>query len=108
MKRTIVTLALGAVAGLPASAQVATPIPPQTLDWHGDPKAPNISGVWVRDDAASRSAASREGWAPWPPPSSPRSLPYGASGLPMPRPASGRTTRSGGAYRRACRASRPV
>ena len=74
MNRTIVTLnlCLSAVASLPASAQMATPIPPQTLSWHGDPKAPDISGVWVRDDAASQAAGSKEGWLPWPPPLKPK------------------------------------
>jgi hypothetical protein len=53
--------ALGAVA----TAQ-QSPAAPAVVSWYGDPSAPNISGVWVRTDAAERG--SKEGWKPWPPP----------------------------------------
>lgn len=46
-------------------------VPPQKLSWHGDPAAPDISGVWVRAGNAGGSA-SKEGWLPWPPPLKPR------------------------------------
>ncbi len=55
------TVALAAVAG---AAQV---LPPEKLSWYGDPKAPDLSGVWVRVDTPSTSA-SKEGWLPWPAP----------------------------------------
>ena len=52
-----------------AAPQAAAPgaIPPQPLSWHGDAKAPDISGVWVRVDAPA-GAGSKEGWTPWAPP----------------------------------------
>ena len=56
-----------ALAG-PALAQVPTPLPPQRLSWYGDPKAPDLSGVWVRGDKQPGSSKSDEGWLPWPPP----------------------------------------
>lgn len=55
--------------GTPALAQ--TPAAPQKLSWYGDPKAPDLSGVWVRVDAADKAGSaskSKEGWLPWPPP----------------------------------------
>ncbi len=55
-----------ALAGL-AAAQTPAPAAPAKLDWHGDPKAPDISGVWVRADTQA-AGASKEGWGPWPPP----------------------------------------
>ena len=45
-------------------------IPPQKLSWYGDPKAPDISGVWVRSATEGKSP-SKEGWLPWPPPLKP-------------------------------------
>jgi hypothetical protein len=42
-------------------AQTPASSAPQRVDWYGDPKAPNISGVWVR-------VGTKEGWKPWPPP----------------------------------------
>jgi hypothetical protein len=57
-----------------AAAQTSPPgtLAPETLNWHGDSKAPDISGVWVRVDtpaAGSKDGAgSKEGWTPWPPP----------------------------------------
>lgn len=59
----------GAQTASEASRQATPPvlIPPQKLDWHGDAAAPDISGVWVRQDAEGKSA-SKEGWAPWAPP----------------------------------------
>ena len=53
------------------SAQLAVPIPPETLNWNGDPKAPDISGVWVRAEGPTGPLASKEGWLPWPPPLKP-------------------------------------
>ena len=41
------------------------------LSWYGDPKAPDLSGVWVRADAQGAASESREGWLPWPPPLKP-------------------------------------
>ncbi len=49
----------------------ADPIPAETLNWHGDPKAPDLGGVWVRASAGSPSP-SKEGWLPWPPPLTPK------------------------------------
>ena len=69
-------LALGA----PARAQAPLPLPAERLSWYGDPSAPDISGVWVRDAAADQAAAggaaskSKEGWTPWPPPLKPEFL----------------------------------
>ena len=60
-------------SGLQAFAQPPSPSRPEHLSWYGDPKAPDISGVWVRT-GASRSG-SKEGWTPWPPPLKP---PYDA------------------------------
>lgn len=56
----------------PAAAQSGAPvvIPPQKLSWYGDPKAPDISGVWVRSATEGKSP-SKEGWLPWPPPLKP-------------------------------------
>jgi len=53
-----------------AQAQAPVPAPVEKLSWYGDPKAPDISGVWVRDDqpGVNGNAASKEGWMPWPPP----------------------------------------
>lgn len=59
-----------ACAAVPAFAQDAAPqvLPPEKLDWHGDAKAPDISGVWVRVSTTAAKGASPEGWLPWPPP----------------------------------------
>jgi hypothetical protein len=56
-------------AGL-AFAAAETASMQSRLSWNGDPTAPDISGVWVRDAAANAVAAgaSREGWHPWPAP----------------------------------------
>ena len=44
-------------------------VPPEKLSWHGDPAAPDISGVWVRVDMpGSGTGNSKEGWLPWAPP----------------------------------------
>lgn len=53
-----------------AQAQAPLPAPVEKLSWHGDPKAPDISGVWVRADlpGADGVSTSKEGWTPWPPP----------------------------------------
>lgn len=71
------TCAAAVVGTGPVAAQSTAPvvIPPQTLSWYGDPKAPDISGVWVRSAAEGKSA-SKEGWLPWPPPLKP---PYAAT-----------------------------
>ena len=48
-----------------------TPTPAsEALNWYGDPKAPNLSGVWVRV-ATLDTSGSKEGWSPWPPPLKP-------------------------------------
>ena len=54
----------------PAQAQAPVPAFPEKLNWHGDPKAPDLGGVWVRADepGADGIARSKEGWTPWPPP----------------------------------------
>ena len=49
-----------------AALAVATGAAAAKLSWFGDPGAPDISGVWLRDAAAT--AGSKEGWTPWPPP----------------------------------------
>ena len=51
-----------------ALAQAPTPLPPQRLSWYGDPKAPDLSGVWVRAEVQPGTSKSKEGWSPWPPP----------------------------------------
>ena len=58
-----------ALAALSVPLGAATPRSTVTeqLSWYGDPKAPDLSGVWVRVDTPSRSG-SNEGWLPWPPP----------------------------------------
>ena len=69
--RTALVLAFLASCG-PATAQVPGDQvrPPEALSWHGDPQAPDISGVWVRMDQPS-PAGSKEDWHPWPPPLKP-------------------------------------
>ena len=57
------------VPGLQASAQPPAPSPPERLSCYGDPSAPDISGVWVRQP--SNGSGSKEGWEPWPPPLKP-------------------------------------
>jgi hypothetical protein len=58
--------------GIDASPQ--SPAAPEHLNWYGDASAPNLSGVWVRDQASDDVGASgsgrksKEGWRPWPPP----------------------------------------
>lgn len=51
-----------------AQAPADMPLPPSKLSWYGDPKAPDLSGVWVRADTQGVASASKEGWMPWPPP----------------------------------------
>jgi hypothetical protein len=64
--------ALCCAGGFEASAQ--SPAPPEHLSWYGDPGAPNLSGVWIREQAKDDVGApgsggkSKEGWQPWPPP----------------------------------------
>ena len=73
-RATIVVVAAACAAALaPASlAQPQVVLPPERLSWHGDPNAPDISGVWVRADPSGNGAsASKEGWLPWPPPLKP-------------------------------------
>ena len=71
--RTALSVTLVAVFlcawGVQASAQPPAPSPPEHLSWYGDPSAPDISGVWVRQPSAG--SASKEGWSPWPPPLKP-------------------------------------
>ena len=49
-----------AVPGSPVAAQAIAPvvIPPHKLSWYGDPKAPDISGVWVRSTVEEIGRAS--------------------------------------------------
>lgn len=66
---TAVFLLLSVLAG-PVQAQAPAPAPVEKLSWYGDPKAPDISGVWVRVEVpgADGITKSKEGWGPWPPP----------------------------------------
>ena len=66
--RRIATLALAVAAPPVAVAQsvAPAPLPPEKLSWYGDPKAPDVAGVWVRVEPAA--GANKEGWGPWPPP----------------------------------------
>ena len=61
-------LLLALAAPVPAQVQAPAPLPPEKLSWYGDPKAPDISGVWIRVEDAGKTGASKEGWTPWPPP----------------------------------------
>ncbi len=64
-------LALSAALVIPAVASVAQAsgqAASERLSWYGDPKAPNLSGVWVRVDTPVAAGVSKEGWGPWPPP----------------------------------------
>ncbi len=54
------------LAAVVALLVATTGVAAAKLNWYGDPGAPDISGVWVRDAAAT--SGSREGWMPWPPP----------------------------------------
>ena len=63
-------LALPAVSHV-ALAQAPAPSPPEKLSWYGDPKAPNLAGVWIRSETAGSASQSKEGWLPWPPPLKP-------------------------------------
>lgn len=65
----LAALLLGSSASLPAAAPPGA-TPPEASSWYGDPKAPDISGVWVRTDNPA-GASSKEGWGPWPPPLKP-------------------------------------
>ena len=67
---TVSWLVLGAAALLvgPVVAQPVTVAPPGKLSWYGDPKAPDLSGVWIRVDTPVAPGASKEGWLPWPAP----------------------------------------
>ena len=52
-----------------ASAEAPQPLPPESLNWQGDPNAPDLSGVWQRIPSEAASAVkSAAGWQPWPPP----------------------------------------
>ncbi len=59
--------ALG-LSSAPARAQAAAVSSPAKLSWYGDPRAPDISGVWVRVKTPGPASKSREGWMPFPPP----------------------------------------
>ena len=61
-------LALGGIGIAQVRAQDSYPVvtPPQKLSWYGDPKAPDISGVWVRSGVEGK-AVSHEGWPLNPP-----------------------------------------
>ena len=63
-------LALSAALVVPAASTAQAPAPGarERLSWYGDPKAPNLSGVWVRVDTPAAPGTSKEGWGPWPPP----------------------------------------
>lgn len=54
----------------PSTSAFPVVVPPQKLSWYGDPKAPDISGVWVRAGTEGASA-SKEGWMPSSPPLKP-------------------------------------
>ncbi len=56
---------LSVLAALATLALPAHAAAPERLSWYGDPSAPDISGVWVRD--APAASGSPEGWTPWPP-----------------------------------------
>jgi hypothetical protein len=57
------------LAGPSLAQEPPSPLPAEQLNWHGDPAAPNMSGVWVRaEDQGYRPGVSKEGWAPWPAP----------------------------------------
>ncbi len=62
----IISLALFSI-----HAHVLAASPTPAVSWYGDPSAPDLSGVWVRSDEQTPTgrsgAASKEGWAPWPP-----------------------------------------
>ena len=77
-RRTLLAVACAAAVlgagSVTAQSTAPVVIPPQKLSWYGDPKAPDISGVWVRSGTEGKSA-SKEGWLPWPPP---LKAPYGA------------------------------
>ena len=51
-----------------AGAQAAVAGSPGKVSWYGDPRAPDISGVWVRAETTHSPLGSKEGWAPFPPP----------------------------------------
>lgn len=53
-------------------AMVPAVLPPEDLNWHGDPKAPDLAGVWVRVETDAKAGSSKEGWLPWPPPLKPK------------------------------------
>ncbi len=53
-----------------AQAHPPAAIPRVSGSWDGDPKSPDLSGVWVRVEQAA-GPGSREGWLPWPPPLKP-------------------------------------
>lgn len=78
MQKRLITAAIMATSllGSAAAAQSAAPPvvrPPSPLSWYGDPSAPDISGVWVRNEvAAAGTTSSKEGWLPWPPPLQPK------------------------------------
>ncbi len=66
-QRALIALAIGSMVSTSAAGAGATALPVEALNLHGDAKAPDVSGVWVRADASGTSP-SREGWLPWPPP----------------------------------------
>lgn len=65
---------LAAAGAAPAVQLPARAAPAERLSWQGDPKAPDLSGVWVLVEPGAKAgaaAASKEGWLPWPPPLKP-------------------------------------
>ena len=64
-------IALLLLTGATSPAQLAAPIPPERLNWNGDPKSPDISGVWIRAESPTNASGGKEGWLPWPPPLKP-------------------------------------
>lgn len=70
-RRRAIRFALASLVAVPMLVGAQSPpqgaIAPERLNWHGDPKAPDISGVWVRVDTPT-GAGSKEGWTPWAPP----------------------------------------
>ena len=57
-----------ASAAPPGATAPAESLPPEHLEWYGDPGAPDLSGVWVLSEQPASAGASREGWKPWPAP----------------------------------------
>lgn len=55
------------LASLALPSDVQAQSAPEPVSWYGDPKAPDISGVWVRVDEPAKQGTSKEGWPAAPP-----------------------------------------